>query len=464
VVLQCNNFDVIDLGVMVPSQKILEVAKSEGADMIGLSGLITPSLDEMVHVAREMTRQSFDVPLLIGGATTSPAHTSVKIDPEYDGAVIYVKDASRSVGVAQKLISKDDRSGFISEIKQDCLRRRERHAGKADTAIYLSLEEARQNKSAIAWQDYDVPVPANSGIHTLDDIPLATLRKYIDWMPFFNAWEFHGKFPAILEDATVGEAATALYADAQAMLEQIIAEKWLQARAVIGLFPANSVGDDVVIYTDESRAEELTRLHHLRQQRSKSSDQANRCLADFIAPAETGLSDHIGAFAVTAGIGIDAKVREFEAAHDDYNAILLKALADRLAEACAEYMHERVRTEYWGYATSESLDSGALIAEQYPGIRPAPGYPACPDHTEKDTLWQLLDVEKNAGITLTESYAMMPTAAVSGFYYSHPDSSYFAVGKVSQDQVEDYARRKDMPLATVERWLASILAYDDRAA
>jgi 5-methyltetrahydrofolate--homocysteine methyltransferase len=464
VVLQCNNFDVIDLGVMVPSQKILEVAKSEGADMIGLSGLITPSLDEMVHVAREMTRQSFDVPLLIGGATTSPAHTSVKIDPEYAGAVIYVKDASRSVGVAQKLISAKDRASFISEVKEDCQRRRERHAGKADTASYLDIEQARKNRSAIDWQAYEIQAPANSGIKVFDDISLAILKDYIDWMPFFNAWEFHGKFPAILDDATVGEAASSLYADAQAMLEKIVAEKWLQARAVIGLFPANSVGDDIVIYADESRGNELTRLHHLRQQRSKSDGQANRCLADFIAPVDTGLQDHIGAFAVTAGIGIDAKVREFEAAHDDYNAILLKALADRLAEACAEYVHERVRSEYWGYAARESLDNAALISEQYAGIRPAPGYPACPDHTEKATLWKLLDAEKNVGITLTEAYAMVPTASVSGFYYSHPDSSYFAVGKVGRDQIEDYAGRKNLPVTTVERWLASILAYDGRAA
>ncbi|MDP6150696.1 MAG: methionine synthase [Gammaproteobacteria bacterium] len=464
VVLQCNNFDVVDLGVMVPSERILDVAKREEADMIGLSGLITPSLDEMVHVAKEMTRQSFEVPLLIGGATTSPAHTSVKIDPEYGGAVIYVKDASRSVGVAQKLISKTDSAAFIDEVKDDCRRRRERHAGKADTASYLSIEEARENRAPIEWQDYVAPVPAEGGIRVFDDISLATLKDYIDWMPFFNAWEFRGKFPAILEDATVGEAASSLYADAQAMLEKIIAEKWLTARAVTGLFPANSRGDDVLVYADDTRKEVRATLHHLRQQRSKSGDQPNRCLADFIAPVTTGVKDYIGAFAVTAGIGIEKKVREFEAMHDDYNAILLKALADRLAEACAEYMHERVRKEQWGYIADEDLDNEALIAESYTGIRPAPGYPACPDHTEKDTLWKLLDVEKNAGIKLTESYAMVPMAAVSGFYYSHPESSYFAVGKIGRDQVEDYAERKKLPLGAVERWLAPILGYDERAA
>jgi 5-methyltetrahydrofolate--homocysteine methyltransferase len=463
VVLQCNNFDVIDLGVMVPTEKILAAAREEQADMIGLSGLITPSLDEMVHVAQEMTRQELNLPLLIGGATTSPAHTSVKIDPEYDGAVVYVKDASRSVGVAQKLISATDRGAFVADIKEECRKRRERHASKSDNAVYLTLEQARANGAAINWGDYEPPVPNNSGIKTFEDIPLATLREYIDWMPFFNAWEFHGKFPAILEDEIVGEAATSLYNDAQVMLDQIIAEGWLQARAVIGLFPANRDGaDDIAVYADEARSERLATLHHLRQQRQKSGQQANRSLADFIGPP--GVNDHIGAFAVTAGIGIDKKVAEFEAAHDDYNAILLKALADRLAEAGAEWLHKYVRTDYWGHAQDEDLDNATLIAEGYKGIRPAPGYPACPDHTEKATLWQLLDVEKNAGITLTESFAMLPTAAVSGFYYAHPESSYFAIGKIGRDQIEDYAQRKGMPVDKAERWLASILGYDDRAA
>jgi 5-methyltetrahydrofolate--homocysteine methyltransferase len=462
VVLQCNNFDVVDLGVMVSCEKILAAAKEQDADIIGLSGLITPSLDEMVYVAKEMTRREMDLPLLIGGATTSPAHTSVKIDPEYAGAVIYVKDASRSVGVAQKLISANDRNGFIGDIKAECRKRRERHAERIDNAVYLGLSQARQNKSAISWSGYEPPVPNQPGIQAFD-IPLATLKDFIDWMPFFNAWEFHGKFPAILEDKVVGEAASSLYKDATEMLEQLIAEEWLQAKAVIGLFPANRDGDDdIAVYADESRSERLATLHHLRQQRQKSAEQANRCLADFIAPA--GTNDYIGAFAVTTGIGIDVKVREFEAAHDDYNAILLKALADRLAEACAEYMHERVRKEHWGYASAETLDNTALIAESYKGIRPAPGYPSCPDHTEKATLWQLLDAENNTGITLTESFAMVPTAAVSGFYYSHPESSYFALGKVGQDQIEDYARRKGVTVEKAQRWLASVLGYSDVAA
>ena len=463
VVLQCNNFDVVDLGVMVPAEKILDAARRENADMIGLSGLITPSLDEMVHVAREMKRQGFELPLLIGGATTSPAHTSVKIDPEYPGAVVYVKDASRSVGVAQKLISPQDCAAYVADIKDESRKRRERHAGKADNAVYLGLKQARDNRVAIDWQNYVPPVPRQTGIQVFDSIPLATLADYIDWMPFFNAWEFHGKFPAILNDELVGEAASALYHDARAMLEKIISEKWLTARAVIGLFPANRDGDDdIAVYTDESRTTRLATLHHLRQQRQKSGEQANRCLADFIAPP--GVADYIGAFAVTAGIGIDKKVREFEAAHDDYNAILLKAIADRLAEACAEYMHEQVRKQHWAYAGSEKLGNEQLIAESYQGIRPAPGYPACPDHTEKATLWKLLDTERNTGITLTESFAMLPTAAVSGFYYSHPQASYFSLGKVGRDQVEDYARRKGVPVQTVERWLASVLGYEDRAA
>jgi len=463
VVLQCNNFDVIDLGVMVPSEKILQTARDEGADIIGLSGLITPSLDEMVHVAREMTRQDFDLPLLIGGATTSPAHTSVKIDPEYDNVVVYVKDASRAVGVAQKLMSQQNRTRFVAETKEACRVRRERHAGRGDSAAYLGLAQARANATQIKWSDYAPPVPAQPGVHVIDDIPLATLAGYIDWMPFFNAWEFHGKFPQILDDAVVGAAATSLYNDAKKMLASIIEESWLEARAVIGLFPANSCADDVIVYTDESRSEQRAVLHHLRQQKELKSGHANRCLADFVAPAGSGQSDYIGAFACTAGIGIDTKVQEFESAHDDYNSILLKALADRFAEACAEWLHEQVRKYYWGYGNSETLSNDELIAEQYQGIRPAPGYPACPDHTEKATLWALLDVAKNTGITLTESYAMLPTAAVSGFYYAHPQAAYFAVGKIGRDQVEDYAARKGISAGAAERWLASVLAYDERA-
>jgi len=464
VVLQCNNFEVIDLGVMVSCEKILEAAHQEGADVIGLSGLITPSLDEMVHVAREMTRQELNVPLLIGGATTSPAHTSVKIDPEYEGAVVYVKDASRSVGVTQKLLSPANRDEFVEGVKKECKERRARHAGRGEQAVYLGLEDARKNRCDIDWANYQPPGPRKPGIHTLD-IGLEVLVEYIDWMPFFNAWEFAGRFPAILDDELVGPAASSLYADAQKLLQRIVDERWLTAKAVIGLLPANSNGqDDIVIYADEGRSKELATLHHLRQQKKVRAGNANRCLADFIAPAETGLADHIGAFAVTAGIGIDERVRDFEAAHDDYSAILLKALADRLAEAGAEWLHEQVRKDYWGYAVDERYDNDQLIADEYKGIRPAPGYPACPDHTEKATLWKLLDVEKAADITLTESFAMVPTAAVSGFYYSHPESSYFAVGKIGRDQVEDYAARKGVSADVVERWLASILAYDDRAA
>ncbi|MEE4184764.1 MAG: methionine synthase [Gammaproteobacteria bacterium] len=464
VVLQCNNFDVVDLGVMVPAEKILQAARDENADLIGLSGLITPSLDEMVHVAREMTRQGFKLPLLIGGATTSPAHTAVKIDPEYAGAVVYVKDASRSVGVAQKLIGGADSTAFVAGIKEDCRLRRERHAGRTDASASVDLAAARENRTVIDWGNWQPPQPVRPGLRVYTEIPLAELVDYIDWMPFFNAWEFHGKFPDILDDAVVGEAARALYADARAMLKSIVAEGWLSARAVTGIFPANSDGDDICVYTDEGRTTVAATLHHLRQQRVMPAGKPNRCLADFVAPVATGLADHVGAFAVTAGIGIDAKVREFEAAHDDYNAILLKALADRFAEAGAEWLHRRVRVADWGYAADEALSQQELIAEAYTGIRPAPGYPACPDHTEKATLWQLLDVDNNAGITLTESFAMLPTAAVSGFYLAHPAASYFAVGKIGRDQVADYAARKGMSVPTVERWLAPILGYDPRAA
>jgi 5-methyltetrahydrofolate--homocysteine methyltransferase len=463
VVLQCNNFDVIDLGVMVPRDRILDTARRENADMIGLSGLITPSLEEMVQIAREMKRQDFELPLLIGGATTSPAHTSVKIDPQYEGAVIYVKDASRSVGVVQKLISPTGRSGYVETIKKECAERRERHANKGRLKPQLSLEQARANRAVI---DLSVAptVPELTGIRVFDDIPLAELVDYIDWMPFFNAWEFHGKFPAILKDDIVGEAATNLYSDAQSMLDQIVAEGWLQSRAVAGLFPANTVGDDIAVYGDESRDTVLATLHQLRQQRQKPGGQPNLCLADFIASQDSGVADFIGAFAVTAGLGIESHVAAFERAHDDYNAILLKALADRLAEACAEYMHERIRKELWGYASDEELVNNALIDETYRGIRPAPGYPACPDHMEKATLWRLLDVERNTGIELTESFAMYPAASVSGWYFAHPEAKYFQVGKIGRDQAEDYARRKGLSVSTVERWLAANLGYDSEAA
>ncbi|MCK6371528.1 MAG: B12-binding domain-containing protein, partial [Gammaproteobacteria bacterium] len=463
VVLQCNNFEVVDLGVMVPCEKILQAARDQEADMIGLSGLITPSLDEMVNVAREMQRQGLRVPLLIGGATTSPAHTSVKIDPEYEGAVLYVKDASRAVGVAQKLITAGERDRYIAEVKDDCRVRRRRHSQKDRQAPQMPLAEARRNKARL---DYGVPpVPQAPGIQVFDDLPLVTLAEHIDWMPFFNAWEFNGRFPDLLSDPAVGEAATSLYRDAKAMLAKIIDERWLTARAVIGLFPANSVGeDDIAVFADEARGQPLALLHHLRQQRGKPQGQPHLCLADFLAPRDSGVRDYLGAFAVTAGIGAERRVAAFERAHDDYNAILLKALADRLAEAAAEYLHAEVRKRHWGYASDERLSADDLIRESYRGIRPAPGYPACPDHTEKAALWKLLDVERKVGIRLTEGFAMLPPASVSGWYFAHPQAQYFAVGKVGRDQVEDYARRKGMTVAAVERWLSAALGYDAEAA
>jgi 5-methyltetrahydrofolate--homocysteine methyltransferase len=465
VVLQCNNFEVVDLGVMVSCDKILDAARREQAQMIGLSGLITPSLDEMVHVASEMQRQDFDLPLLIGGATTSPAHTAVKIEPQYEGPVIYVKDASRSVGVAQALVEPGTRDALVEKTRSDNARRRDQHAGKSRLAPQLSLDEARNRRHEIDWNAYTPPRPAFTGVRVYDRIDLAVLTDYIDWMPFFNAWEFHGKYPAILSDAIVGEAATSLHNDARAMLEKIVREEWLQARAVLGLFAANSADhDDLLVYADDERKTPLERLCHLRQQRAKPEGQAQNCLADFVAPGASGLDDYIGAFAVTAGIGIDERVAQFEEAHDDYNAILLKALADRLAEALAEYLHERVRVEHWAYAPDERLDNDNLIAERYRGIRPAPGYPACPDHTEKAKLWSLLDVEKNIDLRLTDSYAMYPTAAVSGFYFSHPDARYFSVGKIDREQLESYAARKGMTVAEAEKWLSPILGYDPATA
>ena len=460
VVLQCNNFEVVDLGVMVPCEKILEAARREGATMIGLSGLITPSLDEMVHVASEMQRLDFDLPLLIGGATTSPAHTAVKIEPNYEGPVIYVKDASRSVSIAQALVQPATRDALVTSVREENAKRRERHASKKRLAPQVSLGQARNARWQYDWANYTAKTPAAKGAQTLDDISLEALLPYIDWMPFFNAWEFHGKYPAILDDAVVGNEARKLKADADAMLELIVAENWLRPAAAFGLFPANSIDhDDILVYADESRSGVTMRLHHLRQQRSKQDGQPQLCLADYVAPAESGVADYLGAFVVTAGHGIDQHVARFEAEHDDYSSILLKALADRLAEAAAEYLHERVRKEFWGYAAQESLDNNELIAERYRGIRPAPGYPACPDHTEKALLWDLLDAENRTGVSLTESFAMLPTAAVSGFYFGHPESRYFSVGKVARDQVADYAARKGMSLQDAERWLAPNLGY-----
>ena len=456
VVLACNNFEVVDLGVMVPTQKIIDAAIEHRADLVGVSGLITPSLEEMSHVAREMQRQGLDIPLMIGGATTSRAHTALKIDPFYKAPTIWVKDASRAVGVAQSLVSPELRGPFVASNESDYAEIRERHRNRGDAKRLVSLEKARAQKFDGGWDDYTPPEPRQPGLHVLEDYPLDELVACIDWTPFFNAWELAGRFPAILEDPVVGAQAAELYRDARAMLERIVAEKWLTAHGVFGLWPAHSVGDDVELDLGDSTA----RLHFLRQQVDKPADRPDFCLADFIAPRASGKRDWIGMFAVTAGIGIDAHVARFEAAHDDYNAILLKALADRLVEAFAERLHQRVRREFWGYAADESLDNEALIAEKYRGIRPAPGYPACPEHSEKATLFALLDAPGNAGMSLTESFAMLPTAAVSGYYFSHPGSQYFVVGRVSREQALDYARRKGVELAQVERWLASNLDYD----
>jgi len=459
VVLQCNNYEVINLGVMVPCEKILQTAREAKADIIGLSGLITPSLEEMSHVAKEMQREGFTIPLLIGGATTSRVHTAVKIEPGYDGATVWVPDASRSVGVCSNLLSDQQRAGYIAGVKQEYENVRLQHKEKKGQPL-LTLAQARKNGWKTDWQQYLPPKPNFIGLKTFTKYPLEELVPCIDWTPFFQTWELSGRYPAILQDEVIGEAARNLFQDAQAMLKVIIAEKWLQANAVIGLFPCNSVNsDDIEIYSDESRVKVLAIFHNLRQQNVKPQGNPNQCLADFIAPKESGVKDYIGAFAVTAGIGIDSRVKAFEEKHDDYDAIMLKALADRLAEAFAEHMHLRVRKEFWGYAKDEDLDSQGLIAEKYRGIRPAPGYPACPDHTEKAALFELLKAPE-VGITLTEGFAMLPAAAVSGFYFSHPDSRYFAVGKIGKDQAQDYARRKAMTLTEVERWLAPVLGYD----
>jgi 5-methyltetrahydrofolate--homocysteine methyltransferase len=482
VVLQCNNYDVVDLGVMVPAQRVLDTAKQEGADVIGLSGLITPSLDEMSNLAAEMERQGFDIPLLIGGATTSRAHTAVKVAPRYHGPVIWVKDASRSVPVVAALLSNEQRPKLLADVETEYAGLRERHAARQDTRALLPLEAARAAAPALDWSGYVPPRPRMllqqardvcSGpdcdhLHgrvvqftrVFDDYPLEELRGYIDWQPFFSAWEMRGRFPDILHNPATGEAARRLYEDAQEMLDRIVEEHWLRAKGVFGLFPANRVdGEDIEVYTDESRTAVRTTLHQLRQQTEGRDGAPRKSLADFVAPRETGLRDYVGAFAVTAGLGSAERVAAFKAANDDYSAILLEALADRLAEAFAERLHERVRREFWGYAADEHLDNDALIAERYRGIRPAPGYPACPEHTEKRTIWELLDVEASTGITLTESMAMWPGAAVSGLYLAHPQSRYFVLGRLGRDQVEDYARRKGWTLAEAERWLSPNLGY-----
>ncbi len=460
VVLQCNNYEVIDLGVMVPADKILQTARDEGVDIIGLSGLITPSLDEMVHVAKEMKRLDFDIPLMIGGATTSKAHTAVKIEPQYEHGVIYVADASRAVGVASTLLSEDQKASFLAETTQEYEQVRQRRAGKDEARNLIPIEQARANPTPIDWAGYTPPQPLQPGITVLRDIPLSELLPFIDWTFFFHAWQLRGRFPQILDDADKGEEARKLYADATAMLDRIVDESWLKAHAVVGLFPANAVGDDIEVYEDENREQILLTFHNLRKQGKQPAGKYNECLADFVAPKESGKPDWIGGFACTAGEGIDEHVAAFEKDHDDYNSLMLKALADRLAEAQAEWLHAKVRRELWGYAPDEALDNADLIAEKYQGIRPAMGYPSSPDHTEKDLLWQLLDAEANTGIWLTESKAMVPTAAVSGLYFSHPDARYFAVGKINEDQVEDYAQRKGMELKLMEKWLGPNLAYD----
>jgi len=460
VVLACNNYEVIDLGVMVPAAKILDEAKQHNADIIGLSGLITPSLDEMAHVAKEMQRQNFKTPLLIGGATTSRVHTAVKIAPGYEKPVVWVKDASRAVGVASSLLSDNLRAGFLAKHQAEYDEVRARHAGKSAQTRMLSLAEARANKTKIDWTAYTPPAPGRLGVQTLKNYPLDELVRYIDWTPFFITWELHGKYPAILTDEKVGPEATRLFDDAQTMIKRLIADRSLAANGVIGLFPANSVNDDdIEVYVDESRQSRRATLHSLRQQDEKPPGKPNRALADFIAPKECGKKDYLGAFVVGIA-GAEELAQRYAADKDDYNAILVKALADRLAEAFAERLHERVRKEFWGYSKTEQFGNESLIREEYQGIRPAPGYPACPDHTEKEQLFNLIDATKHAGVRLTESYAMLPAASVSGLYFSHPEARYFAVGKLGKDQIADYAQRKGMDRATVEKWLSPNLGYE----
>jgi 5-methyltetrahydrofolate--homocysteine methyltransferase len=460
IVLQCNNFEVIDLGVMVPAAKIIETARAEGADIIGLSGLITPSLDEMSFLAGELERQGMRVPLLIGGATTSRVHTAVKIDPNYRGGpVVHVNDASRAVGVASALLSPERRDAYAAEVRADYAKISAAHFRAQADKKRLKLADARANAVTIDFAKTPPKPPAFLGIRSFADYDLAELAEYIDWTPFFQTWELTGRFPAILDDAKVGEVARSLYDDARRMLDQIVAENWFKAQATIGFWPANAVGDDIVVYADDSRQQQIATFHTLRQQLEKREGRFNAALSDFIAPVASGMPDYIGAFVVTAGIGEDIIADRFKNANDDYSSILCKALADRLAEAFAERMHARVRREFWGYAPDETLAPDQLILERYKGIRPAPGYPAQPDHTEKATLFTLLDAEKTAGVKLTESYAMWPGSSVSGLYFSHPESFYFGVGKIERDQVEDYAARKGWSMAETERWLAPVLNY-----
>ncbi|MGL4175827.1 MAG: vitamin B12 dependent-methionine synthase activation domain-containing protein, partial [Dermatophilaceae bacterium] len=481
VVLQCNNYDVVDLGVMVPTQQILDKAREVNADVIGLSGLITPSLDEMVRVASEMQRQGFEVPLLLGGATTSRAHTAVKVDGRYDGPVVWVKDASRSVPVVSQLLSEDQRPVFLEGVDKEYDSIRARHAAKSTERPLAPLADARAAAPAFDWATHRPMRPhllaqqagdrwsgpsdghwhraATQFTRVFDDVPVAELRPYIDWTPFFSAWEIKGRYPDVVNNPATADAARRLYDDAQRMLDRMEREHWISARGVAGIFPAASVGDDLEVYTDEARGSVLTTLHHLRQQGRHRDGVPNKCLADVVAPRDSGVADHVGAFSVTTGLGLEDRLAAFKADLDDYSAILLESLADRLAEAFAERLHQRVRRELWGYAPDERLDAAGLIAERYRGIRPAPGYPACPDHTEKLTLMALLGGEERTGVKLTESMAMWPGASVSGWYFAHPESQYFVVGRLGRDQVEDYAARKGWDLRTAERWLAPNLGY-----
>lgn len=461
VVLACNNYEIIDLGVMVPAEKILAAAKEHQVDIIGLSGLITPSLDEMVHVAKEMQRDGFTIPLLIGGATTSRIHTAVKIDPCYDGAVVHVLDASKSVPVASSLLSTEQNVATKKKFKEEYAQMREDHAAKREDKNYISYNDACLNKKKIDWNLYSPVKPKKLGVHTLNNVPIGTLRKYIDWTPFFQTWMLKGKYPKILKDPVIGTEAQKLFDDASNMLDVIEKENWLQANGVYGLFPANAVSDDMIsVYHPNNPDEVIEEFNHLRQQGKKGTNIPNLSLADFIAPKSSGKQDYIGGFAVTAGLGIEKHLERFQSQHDDYNSIMLKALADRLAEAFAEYLHEQVRKEFWGYSSNESFSNEELISESYVGIRPAPGYPACPDHTEKNNLFRLLDAEKQTGIILTESLAMYPAASVSGMFIAHPEATYFGLGKISKDQVENYASRKKYSIQDMERWLAPNLNYD----
>ena len=459
VVLACNNFEIIDMGVMVPAEKILERAVQEGVQVIGLSGLITPSLDEMVHVAREMERLGMNIPLMIGGATTSRIHTAVKVDTEYSGAVVHVLDASKSVPVASSLISEELRAPYTLKVKEENKKFREDYLARKREKNLLSIIDARKNRQKIDWNKYTIPAPKVLGVKAFRNFPLDIIRKYIDWTPFFLSWELAGRYPAILKDEIVGEEATRLFNDANSMLDEIVGRRLFTANAVIGLFPANSDGDDVILYEDDTRHREIERFLFLRQQNEKGAGLANHCLADYVAPVESGVKDYFGAFAVTTGLRVDELVAKYDADLDDYKSIMAKALADRLAESFAECMHEQVRKEWWGYAANEHLDNDALVQEKYQGIRPAPGYPACPDHTEKRKLFNLLKAEENADMQLTESMAMMPASSVSGFYIAHPESKYFGLGKIDKDQVIDYARRKGESIEWVEKWLRPVLNY-----